>query len=198
MTRRDFVVGALAGVLIGILSLPITSNLSLGGGLPFQLGVVVLLPILTLIGLLAANFLAKFFPIFWQLAKFAVIGGLNTFLDFAALNSLIFLSGVSSGSGYSLFKGISFTVAVVNSYFWNKKWTFDSQEREGGKEFVQFLVVSLVGFGINVGSASFIVNVLGGGWDISPNLLANLGALTATLLSLAWNFVGYKFVVFKK
>lgn len=198
MVRRDFVVGGVAGVLIGILSLPITGNLLPGGGLPLQLGVVVLLPTLTLIGLFSANLLAKFFPIFWQLAKFVVIGGLNTFLDFAVLNGLIFLTNISSGYGYSLFKGISFTAAVVNSYFWNKKWTFNSREREGGKEFIQFLAISLVGFGINVGTASFMVNVLGGRWDISPNLLANLGALTAILVSLTWNFIGYKFIVFKR
>lgn len=198
MSKKDFLLGGIIGVMLGILSLPITKGLTLPGGKTTQLAITIVLPIGTLIGLAVANFIGRKIPLFFQLAKFIIVGALNTFIDFAVLNSLILISGLSSGLAYSLFKADSFAVAVINSFFWNKYWTFGSRANEEGREFFQFVVVSVVGFGINVLTASFIVNVIGAPEGIRPNLWANFGALVATALSLTWNFLGYKFVVFRK
>lgn len=143
-----------------------------------------------------------------QAIKFVFVGILNTLVDLGVLNILIWTSGISSGIGYSAFKGVSFTVAVINSYFLNKFWTFKKRGTEGAKrEFIQFFTVSLVGFGINVGVATLVVNVIGpptflfniAGRDIGiePKIWANFGAICATLAAMTWNFLGYKFIVFK-
>ena len=71
------------------------------------------------------------------------------------------LSGLSAGAGYSGFKGISFIAAVVNSYFWNKYWVFASTGKNKKGEFLKFFIISAIGFGINVGIASFAVNIVG-------------------------------------
>ena len=137
-------------------------------------------------------------PIIRQAIKFVLVGILNTLVDLAVLNMLIFVSGISAGFGYSAFKGISFTVAVINSYFLNKFWTFKVQKMEGAKkEFAQFFTVSLIGFGINVGVASLVVNAIGPQLGIAPKIWANIGAICATLVGMTWNFLGYKFIVFK-
>ncbi|MBI2041883.1 MAG: GtrA family protein [Candidatus Nealsonbacteria bacterium] len=134
-----------------------------------------------------------------QAVKFILVGILNTLIDLGVLNFLIFASGIAAGPGYSLFKGISFTAAVVNSYFLNKFWTFKVQKTNGVKrEFTQFFIVSLVGFGVNVGVASLVVNVIGVQFGLSPKIWANIGALCATFAAMVWNFLGYKFIVFKK
>ena len=130
--------------------------------------------------------------------KFVLVGVLNSLVDLAVLNLLIFVSGISAGLGYSAFKGISFVVAVINSYFLNKFWTFQKKETAGvRKEFSQFLIVSVVGFGLNVGVASFVVNVIGPQFGIPEKIWANVGAICATLTAMTWNFSGYKFIVFK-
>jgi len=146
-------------------------------------------------------------PIIRQAIKFVLVGILNTLVDLAVLNILILASGISAGFGYSVFKGISFTVAVINSYFLNKFWTFKAGEGEGrtkkpfgaaqGREFAQFFTVSLIGFGINVGVASLVVNAVGPQFGIAPKIWANIGAICATLVGMSWNFLGYKFIVFK-
>ena len=100
------------------------------------------------------------------------------------------------GPFYVIFKSISFIAAVSNSYVWNKYWTFESKSSET-KEIVQFFAVSVIGFLINVGIASSIANfvsVVG----VSDKLMANFGALSGTIAGLMWNFLGYKFIVFKK
>lgn len=135
-----------------------------------------------------------------QAVKFVLVGGLNTVIDFGVLNLLIFTTSIASGFGYAAFKGISFVAAVINSYFLNKFWTFKSAGNSG-KEFSQFFLVSLIGFGINVGVASLVVNAIAnpfGFSGISDKIWANVGALAATFCAMAWNFIGYKFIVFKK
>ena len=60
------------------------------------------------------------------------------------------------------------------------------------------MVVSTIGLFINVGALSLIVNSIGAPGAVSPALWANIGALIATAASLIWNFLGYKFIVFRK
>lgn len=137
--------------------------------------------------------------IFRQAIKFVLVGAFNTVIDLAVLNILIFISGISAGLGYSVFKGISFTAAVINSYFLNKSWTF--QKGAGGetrKEFISFFIASVIGFVINVSAASAVVNFIGPQLGISPKIWANVGAIVATLFAMVWNFLAYKFIVFKK
>ncbi|MBI2506818.1 MAG: GtrA family protein [Candidatus Colwellbacteria bacterium] len=196
---KDLKITVIAGLLIAFLAIPIINNLQLPSFLASfgEIKISATLFILTLAGYLLLNYLSRWLLILKQIAKFVIVGGLNTFLDFAVLNFLIASSGIVSGAGFSFFKGISFLVAVINSYFWNKYWTFESRNRER-LEFIQFAVISTIGLFINVGVASFIVNTIGAPGTVSPALWANIGALIAVAASLVWNFLGYKFIVFHK
>lgn len=197
MNQKDIRFSVLAALLIGALSLPTLNNNFPGYSFNTHILIALTLIVLTLIGLTALRFLSRWVSIFWQMAKFIVVGGLNTFLDFAILNLLIAATSITAGGEFSLFKALSISVAIVNSYFWNKYWTF---ETKGGnkREFIEFLLVSLVGLGINVGSASFLVNYVPPFFELGPVNWANLSALIATFLGLAWSFMGYKLFVFKK
>jgi putative flippase GtrA len=130
----------------------------------------------------------------WQIIKFVVVGVSNTAIDFAVLNTLIFATGVASGFPFVIFKASSFLIAVVNSYVWNKKWTFKSDR----KVFTQFLVIASIGFGLNVAAAAFIVNVIGPQFGLPEKIWANVGAAIGTGVVMTSNFIGYKFLVFKK
>ena len=66
------------------------------------------------------------------------------------------------------------------------------------KEFGQFFIVTLIGLGLNVGVASFVVNVIGPQFGLNETLWANIGGITAAFGVTVWNFIGYKFIVFKK
>ncbi|MDD5731534.1 MAG: GtrA family protein [Patescibacteria group bacterium] len=134
----------------------------------------------------------------FQVMKFALVGAINTIIDLGVLNLLMFVSGISSGIFYLIFKATSFTLAVANSYFMNKYWTFRSEGKIKGKEFSKFFLISIVGFIINVGSASIVVNLIPNFLGVAPQIWGNIGALAGTFLGLAWNFLGYKFVVFEK
>jgi putative flippase GtrA len=106
---------------------------------------------------------------------------------------------VATGVSFSAFKGISFVMATTAKYFGDKFWAFEKTERAGmGKEFSQFFIVTLIGLGLNVGAASLVVNVIGSQFGMSEKLWANVGGIAAAFAVTAWNFIGYKFFVFKK
>ncbi len=197
--QKDLIISVAIGLLCALLILPIARNLSMKQGLALSLFVV--LPVLSAAGMWIAHWLAKKFRIFYQLAKFVLVGGLNTFLDWGILNLLMFLTSVNAGFLYSVFKGFSFLAATGNSYFWNKFWTFKKEAviegQKSGREMLQFFIVSVIGFSLNVGAATFLVNVLGPQFGLSLKLWANVGALAGTLIGMGWNFVGYKLIVFK-
>lgn len=159
----------------------------------------VLFPILAVFGLWVSFLLGKKYLWIFQAAKYLLIGVLATILDLGILNFLITTSGIAAGLYYSVFKGISFLIATCAKYLGDKIWAFEKTGKEGiGKEFGQFLLVTLLGFVINVGVASFVVNAIGPQFGFSPKLWANVGGIAAAFAAMAWNFVGYKFLVFKK
>lgn len=141
-----------------------------------------------------------------QFIRFALVGVMNTLVDLIVLNAETLMTGVKEGPGYAIQKGASFLVAVIFSYFLNKNWTFRDKSEEGQtKKFSQFLFVSIIGMLVNVTTATVVVTylkpVINPALDLSiltDQMWVNIGALSGTAVGLIWNFIGYKFWVFKK
>lgn len=149
------------------------------------------------------------YPALAQGGKFIVTGLINTAIDFVVLFLLIYVTKKNIGIYTLIFPAISFAVATTNSFFMNKHWTFKKEggESEGAKDFGQFIVITLGGLAINSGITYSLSNFLPPFLGIplrflSPDKLQTFWVLfskaCATALSLVWNFVGYKFWVFKK
>jgi len=166
--------------------------------LSFQYHFIIAIPLLWVAVIITSYYVSRIVPVFYQFSKFIIVGSLNFLIDMGILNFLIFYTGISAGLQQSAFKGFSFIVAVLNSYVWNKFWTFrHSTKRTLGKEFFQFFVVSTVGFFINVGVDYFFVNVLHSPGGIPVKSWAQFSAMVAAIIALFWNFIGYKFIVFE-
>lgn len=201
--KSDFLAALIVGEAVAWLVLAIIKNIKLP--LPYLWSLPIVFPILAVVGLYICYLISKIAPVFFQIGKYILVGFLNTFLDWGILNLLIFLSGVATGIFYSVFKTISFLFSMANSYFWNKFWTFKKKPIQGTApsqkktpvEFLQFFVISLVGVLLNVSIASLVVNLIGVQFGLTEAIWANVGAFFGTLVSMIWNFVGYKFIVFK-
>jgi putative flippase GtrA len=157
----------------------------------------IIFPIIFLVGILIGQVLSKLLTIISQIVKFLEVGVLNTLIDVGILNLLVWLSGITSGAGLAPLNTVSFLCAATNSYYWNKFWTFKKEGRLEGKEFLQFLVISIVGWGINTGIVVLGTTFLTPAASLSAGAWVNIMKLTATFVSMAWNFIGYKFIVFK-
>lgn len=138
-----------------------------------------------------------------QFSKFIIVGGVNTGIDFLILNILMYITNVNSGPMLFMLNCISFSVAVVNSYYMNKRWTFKEAaaglgDKKATIQFSQFFVVSVIGIIINGAILTSITTFIPAPFGIGDQLWANVAKLCATGASLVWNFIGYKLFVFKK
>ena len=134
-----------------------------------------------------------------QFMKFLATGGLNTFIDFAILNLLIVLFGLVQGDPrYILFKAVSFIAASINSFFLNKKWVFDNGYTKSSKQIGPFIIVAILGLVVNTLVSLSIFHL---GTSLFPltntQLMANIGAISGTVIVLLFNFLAYKFIIFK-
>jgi putative flippase GtrA len=201
LTKKDVFLVSFIGVSFALFATPILSNLNL----PFfkvSFGSVILLivffSIFANIAIWIASLIGKKIAVVFQIAKFSAVGAFNTFLDWGIVNLLMALTGIFLGPWYSFFNVLSFLAANSGSYFWNKYWTFSTKDSDSKGGFLQFFGVTLIGLGFKVGIASLVVNVISHPASMTPARWANIGLALGTLFALVWNFVGYKFIVFKK
>jgi len=121
-----------------------------------------------------------------QFLKFCVVGTIGTAIDFG----LLYLLVESAHIWYLLAATISFIVAVINNYIFNKFWTFEDRDKDFLRQFGQFLVVSIIGLGLNV-LILYVLVEFAGMWYILAKVLA-------TGVVLIWNFFANKYWTFKK
>ncbi len=210
ITQRDYYLSITAGFLIGLLLLPILNAANPALYDKLFLAIIPFFVLATPLGLRIAFFIGKKVAIIYQIAKFGLIGMLNTLVDIGTLAFITFIlrsyfnmqsetSIVGVITFYSVYKAISFVIANINSFFWNKYWTFEQGNgKKSPTEFVQFFGVSIVGFLVNVFVASFVFKfVLGSLAGLSPDQVGLIGAAAGSIVGLTWNFIGYKLWVFK-
>jgi putative flippase GtrA len=121
-----------------------------------------------------------------QIGKFMTVGVLNTAIDAAAY--FILTRWLGLGTLPVLAKGIAYAIGMVNSFFWNRSWTFGDKGnvwRAAGL----FTLTHVFALAINAGTMALALDWLG-----LPEIVA-LSAATGA--SFVWNFVLNKLVVFR-
>ena len=204
--KTDVLYSAILGGLIGALVPFIMVNLS--ARLPLQNFLFIIFAIMAPASLYIFYLLNAKIPSLYQIGKFGIVGSSNFFVDLGILSLLIYFFDSADAwplftfftitiTIWTVFKAISFLVASVSSYFWNKFWTFKQEKTEKvGAEYAEFMIVTVIGFIINITVFSVVFAFRPAG--LAESLWATVGAVSGTVAGLAVNFVGYKFLVFKK
>lgn len=119
-----------------------------------------------------------------QILKFGVVGIIATVIDFGVL----YVLSQPLGLDPVLSAGISFCVSLVFNYVASMRYVFTHREdMSRSREFVIFLVLSLIGLAINEAIMAAGVAVLG------SSALAVMGTkVLATAIVMVWNFVSRK------
>lgn len=161
----------------------------LGKSFSYQIPAVVLgIPLLWILGVWLGGFLGRRIKFFTQFGKFAAVGFSSASIDFAILNFLSSVTGVTAGVTVGWINIPGFLVAVVNGYLWNKLWVFGKPSNEGVfKDFPKFFGVTSIGLLINS-----IVLIL-----ITGVATLNIAKVIANAFAMIWNFAGYKFFAFR-
>lgn len=195
-TRNDYLISILIGFFVGIFIIPVLLNIGIRNQF-ILLALPWVVAVSACIGMwITGGILAKKFIFIHQFAKFAVVGVLNTAIDFGVLNFISLITGVTSGFIIGGVNVPGVALAIMNAYFWNKFWVFKSRG-EGGmfNDFPKFLLISGIGIIINSSIVIFATSYPIG--SMNPKTWLNFAKVLATVFSFIWNFLGYKFIVFK-
>lgn len=158
-------------------------------------------------------------PIVRQFVKFTVVGGTSFLIDYSVRLTLLFATTVGAFSltevagkwlirslpvlfgratPYDAFfpvaSGIAGAVAMLNSFVWNRMWTFSIRGKENRTEQLRrFLVVSAIGWMLNVAISTLLSHALP--FDEKNN--ARGATILAAVLVAVWNFTGQRMYAFK-
>ncbi len=83
---------------------------------------------------------------FVRFLKFATVGAFGMVVDLSVLTA----SREWLKFSLPLSVGLGFTVAVISNFTWNRLWTFpESRQRPIGNQLLQFVLINVIGLGIN-------------------------------------------------
>ena len=116
--------------------------------------------------------------------KFAIVGVANTLIDFGVFTVLAQLLGVN----VYLSQFVSYSAGTLNSYIFNRSWTFRSKDRFFSPALVKFLVLSALMFLLSTAILYLCFDVAG-----FPKLIAKG---VSTCITLVVNFLANRFWVF--
>ena len=198
MTRKDFLASLTIGAAVGLLIQPILANTLTHFPLTpaVRIGIFVFFALFAPFALWLCAMIAKWWKAFYQFGQFAAVGTLNSFIDIGIFNLETFFyggAGISTAT-FAAFKAISFLCATTNSFFWNRNWTFGSTDKVNAGEVTGFYTVAIIGWAANVAVATFVKSV-GPETTLWVDIVAPFAGILVTFI---WNFVGYKYFVFKK
>lgn len=118
-----------------------------------------------------------------RFVKFATVGSIGAVVDFSVLN----LAHKFFGLPLVVSNTLSFSLAVLSNFTWNRLWTFpESRTRPIRSQLPQFALVNVVGLVINnlilVSLHALFRHYIPDPWDY------NLAKAIAIVIVLFWNF----------
>ena len=125
-----------------------------------------------------------------QALRFVVVGVSNTFVTlavFALLARVFHVPDIPANA-------IAYVLGIVNSFFWNKNWTFGaSRSGRGWREFGFFFLVNMPPLIVNV----VVFSALNLGFKSQSFLIHETETFAAALVAVAWNFLGSRYLAFR-
>ena len=122
-----------------------------------------------------------------QIIKFGFVGGTAFVID----AGLLFLLTEFCGIHYLISGMISFTASVIYNYIVSVKWVFDAKkDANKTQEFIVFIVLSVIGLGINQLFMWLFVDMM--------HIYYMLSKIIATVIVMVYNFITRKIFLEKK
>lgn len=118
-----------------------------------------------------------------EIYKFLIVGSSSVLLDF-----IIYRILVNNGLDISLSKLLSFVSGSVFGFILNKYWTFNSKKKTF-REIIYYIILYTITAYLNTGVNKFVLGLYTN---------TTFSFLCATGVSTVINFLGQKFIVFRK
>ena len=91
-----------------------------------------------------------------KFVKFGLVGVLNTLINWIIFALLNFI-----GVYYIVANVIAYVIATANSYIWNSKWVFKYNGKNKKETTAKFVILNLIGLGLNTGILYLLVDMVG-------------------------------------
>ena len=117
--------------------------------------------------------------------KYAIVGCMGTAIDLGSLYVFVEFLRIN----LLLAAAMSFILAVINNFLLNKYWTFQNKSSNIRKQFIKFLIVSMIGLLLTELFMSLLVYGL--------KIWYMASKLVTSGLVLMWNFLANKYWTFK-
>ena len=123
-----------------------------------------------------------------QILKFGVVGGIAFVIDYGLM---VFLTEVFKVPAL-ISAAISFTVSVIFNYIASVKWVFDVDKEKNSKtkELIVFIILSVIGLGIN----ELIMWIM----DKEFGIYYMISKIVATAVVMCYNSITRKLFLEKK
>lgn len=141
--------------------------------------------------------------LFWKFVKFGLVGFSGMAVDYGFLVLFVKVCGWPD----LVANACSFTLAATSNYFLNRIWTFRSHEKQVGKEYLKFFLVSLIGLGINT-LTIFLLELYQPDWKANTGVGFTVAGLfieyfyvlkfIAIVITTIWNFFGNLLFTFRE
>jgi len=133
----------------------------------------------------------------WQIVRFGIVGVLNTTVDIIALNILLWRFPTHDANLLLFYNSIAYILGALNSFGFNKYWTFKHRQAVTGSEILRFAIVNIIGILCNDGiiwSVASIFHTL-----IANHILwANASKGCAIIGTASVSYLGMRLWVFSR
>ena len=123
--------------------------------------------------------------------RFVLVGISNTILDFLVLNILLFCK-----VNILFANTISTGIAMLYSFFMNKKWTFRNSGDNYVREVILFFIFTAIGIWVIQNGCIYLLNLIVPDFGLPEIIYNNAIKLAASIPSLTWNYLTYNRFVF--
>jgi putative flippase GtrA len=130
-----------------------------------------------------------------QCLRFGLVGIVNAGIDLVVFNLLIYLFPTKNSNLLLLFNVFSYGIGAVNSFFWNKYWTFRHQQRIDKKQVIRFAVVNVIGICCNSAIVWLVAQTLHP-FVANMFLLADTAKIAAIVVTAIISFLCMRLWVF--
>jgi putative flippase GtrA len=125
--------------------------------------------------------------------KFLIIGTMNALVDVFVLDGLLWLVPARTAWALSVYNTIAVVAALLNSYIWNKRWTFGDLATGSAKERLLFFLQAILNLILNdvivVWISSYLVFSKSVPFFISSNAakaIAMMASSSVSYLCMRW------------
>ena len=195
----DFVFAVATGFIVGFVTADFLREWGIRLNFYYLLLLLAVFGLISLFCLWLTSLMGKKLLFVFQAAKHLLIGALVTVIDLKIFELLIWTFLFFTPINYLIPKGVSFIVSTLLKFLGNKYWAFEKNDRENiNKEIFQFFLITLIGLAIDIISFYYFINILQPQFGMTLSVWIKLSVVFAALAAALWNFLGYKFLVFKK